>query len=192
MTLGKYNAELVDSIPHDLYIVLLVIFCAGCFALFGLRGFKRGWRQVLGFLLAEYVFLIYCSTVFFRDVQEKRSYNYKLFWSYDKIRDTTGSNLLPENIMNVVVFVPVGLLTAAVVRKHRQVFPVAVGFAISVSIETMQLCFKKGFSEFDDVFHNTLGCLVGCLMCISVIKIYRLCAPVRFGSWVKPKSKVFR
>lgn len=188
MTLGEYSVELVNSIPHDLYIMLLVIFCAGCFALIGLRGLKGGWRQVLGLLLVEYIFLVYGSTVIFRDIQEKRSYNYKLFWSYEKIRDTNDPNLLPENVMNVVVFVPVGLLAAAVVRKYRLVFPVAVGLAISVSIEALQFCFKKGFSEFDDVFHNTLGCLIGCLICLSFIKAYRLCAPTRFGTGVRPQS----
>ena len=142
---------------------------------------------MLGLLLVEYIFLIYCSTVIFRDAREKKSYNYKLFWSYEKIRNKYYSNLVPESIMNVVVFVPIGLLATAVVRKHRLVYTVAVGLAISVSIEAMQLCFKKGFSESDDVFHNILGCLIGCLICLSSIKAYRLCAPTRFGTGAWPR-----
>lgn len=35
------------------------------------------------------------------------------------------------------------------------------GLVISVSIETMQYFFHKGFSETDDVMHNTLGCMIG-------------------------------
>ncbi len=36
-----------------------------------------------------------------------------------------------------------------------------MSFGISFCIETLQLLFKRGFAEFDDVFHNVLGCLLG-------------------------------
>lgn len=36
-----------------------------------------------------------------------------------------------------------------------------LGCLISISIETMQYIFKCGFSEVDDVMHNTLGCAIG-------------------------------
>ena len=36
-----------------------------------------------------------------------------------------------------------------------------IGICLSVGIETLQFVFRKGFSEFDDVMHNTLGCLIG-------------------------------
>ena len=36
-----------------------------------------------------------------------------------------------------------------------------IGAGISVSIEALQFVFMKGFSELDDVFHNTLGCVIG-------------------------------
>ena len=36
-----------------------------------------------------------------------------------------------------------------------------VGFVFSSVIELSQLVLKRGLCEFDDVFHNTLGCAVG-------------------------------
>ena len=36
-----------------------------------------------------------------------------------------------------------------------------IGCSISVTIEALQFCFLKGFSEVDDVMHNTLGCMIG-------------------------------
>ena len=36
-----------------------------------------------------------------------------------------------------------------------------IGCSISVTIEALQFCFMRGFSEVDDVMHNTVGCLVG-------------------------------
>ncbi|WP_394798617.1 VanZ family protein [Parabacteroides distasonis] len=41
---------------------------------------------------------------------------------------------------------------------HRSWWKVAlVGFVFSSVIELSQLVFKRGFCDFDDVFHNTLG-----------------------------------
>lgn len=39
-----------------------------------------------------------------------------------------------------------------------------IGCSISITIEALQFCFMKGFSEVDDVMHNTVGCLMGWCM----------------------------
>lgn len=36
-----------------------------------------------------------------------------------------------------------------------------VGGGISLLIETLQFFLNKGFAEFDDVWHNTIGCVIG-------------------------------
>ena len=76
--------------------------------------------------------------------------------------------------MNVVVFVPVGLLTTLVIYDKLILFKaglfiVVFGLFISASIETLQFFLKRGFSELDDVFHNTIGCLIG-FMIVAIIK----------------------
>ncbi len=38
---------------------------------------------------------------------------------------------------------------------------IGVGCLISISIEVLQFIFIRGFSEVDDVIHNTLGCAIG-------------------------------
>ncbi len=35
------------------------------------------------------------------------------------------------------------------------------GGGLSFAIESTQYVTKTGFAEFDDVFHNTLGCVIG-------------------------------
>ena len=39
-----------------------------------------------------------------------------------------------------------------------------IGCSISLTIESLQFWFMKGFSEVNDVMHNTVGCLVGWFM----------------------------
>ncbi len=64
--------------------------------------------------------------------------------------------------MNVIVFIPVGMMLGSLLRvKGSCLIVLLIGCSISVTIETLQFCFMKGFSEVDDVMHNTLGCLIG-------------------------------
>ena len=44
------------------------------------------------------------------------------------------------------------------------------GVLISAVIETSQLIFMRGLFEWDDMIHNGLGCMVGCLGVDRVIK----------------------
>ncbi len=69
--------------------------------------------------------------------------------------------LLPENVMNMMVFIPVGLLLGCVFRCMNWWKALLIGGGISVSVEVLQFVTSKGFTETDDVMHNTLGCLLG-------------------------------
>ena len=160
-----YAFNLYQGVPTEVYEGLLSISCIGIVGFLLIFGWKRGWRKVVGLLLSEYVFLIYCSTVIFRGVSEENGYNYKLFWSYVAIHDGR-CDLIPVNIMNVVVFVPVGLLLALLTLNRQKtiksgLFTIVFGLLISTSIETLQFFLNRGFSELDDVMHNTLGCMIG-------------------------------
>ena len=77
--------------------------------------------------------------------------------------------------MNVVVFVPVGLLLGIAIKDIRWWHALLTGVCLSVSIEILQFVFLKGFSELDDVMHNTLGGLLGFLIYSTGLKVI-LCA----------------
>ena len=49
-----------------------------------------------------------------------------------------------------------------VMRRLRFVAASAAG--VSFVIEVVQLVFKLGLFEFDDIFHNTLGAVIGFVM----------------------------
>ena len=73
-------------------------------------------------------------------------------------------DLLAENIMNVVVFIPVGLLLSIAFKQVTWWKALLIGCCFSVTIEALQFFLMRGFSELDDVMHNTLGCLIGWCM----------------------------
>ena len=157
---ADYVGSLADGIPQVVYEGTASVFCLGLVAFIAWKGFRKGVHYASILLLLDYVFLIFCSTVFCRARNEVRKYDFHPFWSYQAIQDGR-VELLPQNIMNVVVFVPVGLLLGLVFRKVTWWKALLIGMGVSMSIETLQFIFYKGFCEIDDVVHNTLGCLIG-------------------------------
>ncbi|MDO4324090.1 MAG: VanZ family protein [Lachnospiraceae bacterium] len=121
-------------------------------------------------ILAGYLFLVLSTTVLSRPVKAEYEYMLMPFWSYTAILEGQ-KDLLAENIANIIMLVPVGFLLPIVLKSDgsrpdgKKV--VLIGFLFSSSIELLQLILKRGLFEFDDIVHNTAGCLVGYM-------IYRL------------------
>ena len=156
----QYIISLYQDISQEVYEGLLSVFCIGLVVFIAWKGFKTGFRYSAILLLVEYVFLLFCSTVIFRDTGETRQYDFHPFWSYQAIQDGR-EELLAETIMNVVVFIPVGLMLGSLLRvKGSWLLVAIIGCGISVTIESLQFFFMRGFSEVDDVMHNTLGCMI--------------------------------
>lgn len=66
--------------------------------------------------------------------------------------------------LNILLFVPFGFLMPHLFRRFRSAFvTAAAGFLFSVSIETVQYFAQRGFTETDDILHNTLGACIGYL-----------------------------
>ena len=155
----QYVISLYQDIPQEVYEGLLSVFCLGLVVFIAWKGFKTGLRYSAVLLLVEYIFLLFCSTVIFRTSGETRQYDFHPFWSYSR------PNLFVENIMNVVVFIPVGMMLGSFLRvKGSWLFTLLIGCGISVTIESLQFFLMRGFSEVDDVIHNTMGCLLGWFM----------------------------
>ena len=189
----QYIISLYQDIPQEVYEGLLSVFCMGLVVFIAWKGLKTGLRYSATLLLVEYIFLLFCSTVIFRTTSELRKYDFHPFWSYKAIQDGR-ADLLPENIMNVIVFIPIGMILGSLLRvnygsrlrvkgsstserlrvgerssgmatKSMTWFVVAIiGCGISVTIEALQFLLKRGFSEVDDVMHNTLGCILGYIL----------------------------
>ena len=173
----QYIISLYQDIPQEVYEGLLSVFCIGLVVFIAWKGFKTGLRYSAILLLVEYVFLIFCSTVIFRATGEISKYDFHPFWSYKAIQDGR-ENLLAENIMNVIVFIPVGLLLSIAFKQVTWWKALLIGCEISIIIETLQFFLMRGFSELDDVMHNTLGCLIG----YGIMTILRIIFNTRYNN----------
>lgn len=166
----QYIISLYQVIPIEVYEGLLSVFCLGVLLLIAWKDFKTGLRYSAALLVVEYIFFLFCSMVIFRAIGETRQYDFHPFWSYDR------PDLFAENIMNVVVFVPVGLLIGIFFKQMTWWKALLVGCAISITIEALQFFLMRGFSECDDVMHNTFGCLIGS----GIIMFFRIIFKIRY------------
>lgn len=117
-------------------------------------------ETVMGALLAECIFIIFCSTVIYRETLPEPHYKFMPFWSYKAIGE--GDDMcFVEVFLNIILFIPVGFLACGL-RRMNGLWKVAfLGCIISCTIESLQLGLQRGVCELDDVFHNTLGSIVG-------------------------------
>ena len=180
----QYVLSLYQDIPQEVYEGLMSVFCMGLVVFIAWKGLKTGLRYSVALLLIEYIFLIFCSTVFFRTTSELRKYDIHPFWSYKAIQEGR-EDLLAENIMNVIVFIPIGMILGSLLRVKGSWLPngswlmvAIIGCGISVAIESLQFFLMRGFSEVDDVMHNTLGCLLG----YGIMTILRIIFNTRYNN----------
>ena len=166
----SYGFSLLSLVPFYVFAILIIVFVVGCLFFLSSKGLRKGSVYTSRLILIGYIFLIYCVTVFFRAVKVVQRVELSPFWSYSE-KNRNHAELLEENFMNVMVFIPIGALLGIGFSRLQWWKIILIGFALSVVIELLQLVFKRGCCEFDDVMHNTLGCLIG----YGMFCLFRLC-----------------
>ena len=151
----------IHDVPSSVRVGMFLVFLIGAVLLLTSLGYKKGARWSAGLLLLEYIFLLLSLSVLFRPVKEARTYELIPFWSYRTVREGGHELLLTQMIMNVVAFFPIGLLLGISFPGMKWWTVLLTGGAFSLLIETLQFFLRRGFAEFDDVWHNVVGCMVG-------------------------------
>ena len=148
------------DIPIAVYEVFLSILCIGAIAFYVWKGFRRSCVFTIRLLFVELLCFIYGITVFCRETRNYIKYDFHPFWSYKAILEGR-VELLAENVLNVMAFIPVGMLLRLGFSRLKWWETISLGCLISISIESLQFVFKRGFCEVDDVMNNTIGCAIG-------------------------------
>ena len=160
--LRVYALTVVNSIPVWFYwgllgMVLCLMLLVVCW-----KGRKEGSCDCGGILLVAWVALVVATTVIFRESCAEQRIQLEPFRSYwDFGEHSYFMECFAANVLNVVLFVPVGFLAGCWLRGMTLKKVLQLGGGFSVFIELLQFTFQKGFCEMDDVIHNVLGCLIG-------------------------------
>ena len=155
-------ADVSKDIPNMVVELSFLVMSALIVMVFAFaKNLNTARKGVFTALLVEYSFLVLCSTVIYRTTTADYNLELTPFWNYAAIKAGGHDELGKEVLLNVALGVPVGFLLSFIVTRRSWWKAVLIGFVFSSMIELSQFVFKKGLCEFDDVFHNTLGCLLG-------------------------------
>ena len=81
---------------------------------------------------------------------------------------------LEEIILNIILLMPAGFLLPFVCnRPLRWTAGLTEGLLLSGCIEGLQLLLGRGLFEFDDILHNSIGCMTGCMIAGFIINRFR-------------------
>ncbi len=163
------------NISSEVHLLAVLIFLAVSFSfvLFADWCQDRGGRRakvtriLLWVMLAGYLVIYTWLAFFIRPAAEEKRLELRLFWSY---REAFGPGLQVDRLglarqilLNWLVYVPLGYLLIALLRRirHPLLWAVLGGFGLSLLTEVTQYVFHRGLCELDDLLDNTLGCLIG-------------------------------
>jgi len=150
-------------------------------------------------IFAVYLFANLYETLLFRTITPKSKCELDFLWSYREalnIRQSGGLRilitnrwLLKEIILNILLYIPLGCLLpfmrpalarkrpkpvgAKPLRRRYYIFPwkvVLIGFFYSIATETLQMVFRVGLFELDDIFDNTVGCVIGAMIYSELLR----------------------
>ena len=110
-------------------------------------------------ILGVYLFANLYLTILSRPARIYHHMMLTPFWSYAGA--VTRAELREEILLNIILYIPFGYLMHYAFPKMKWWAVVCAGFLLSGFTEAVQLFFKLGLCEVDDLISNTLGTLVG-------------------------------
>ena len=148
----------LSDILHEMHWIVVVVGCLLCIAA------ALGNRKQNAVLLVLYLaFVVYMTLAGERSARPGVSLD--LFWSYRRF--FTNTILREQIINNIWLFVPLG---AILYRLWPRGYVVLIPSLLSLAIEVMQLVLRTGLFELDDIVGNSLGGLIGVLVCWGIRK----------------------
>ena len=152
-------------------LLILAVTIKSSLFLFRNKGIKASQAITIPILIA-FLLIVLGSTVFGR-MPGVRRYELLPLWSYGAIiRGNLG--ILQEVLLNCVLLFPSGMLLPLIFSRSLKWYQgLFFGAFISGCIELLQLITCRGLFEFDDIIHNSIGCMVGCVVCSWMVKVWR-------------------
>ncbi len=157
----QYMLEYDSGVPISICILILLSVCGIIIILYqnsfdGPSFFRNSFKCILG----GYLFFIFCTTVLFRDGLVEEHPALHPLWSYSVLY----SKLLAEILLNILMFIPIGFIVSASLKKRNMLKIIGLGCCISLMIEILQFVTKRGVFNIDDIIHNSLGCAIGYIL----------------------------
>ena len=132
---------------------------------------RKGWLVVL----IAYILTLYYFAVLGRNTSANSYIRLELFWGYF----SQNEKLIMDNLINIVCFIPIGMLAGMTNTKRKVAMALFIGLMLSLAIECSQYYWKRGVFDVDDLFNNSLGAVIGCL----IVTLLGKCVKVLTSRW---------
>lgn len=130
-------------------------------------------KKAFAVLFAIYIIILLKLTVFRGTSYNEFRINIVPFVDLVKVYKGSLWQFIRLFVGNIIWFVPFGFLLPGIFDKLLFFKTVICGLGFSFGIELIQLIFKKGVFEIDDLILNTVGTAIGCILFKVITKIYR-------------------
>lgn len=135
-------------------------------------------RKIKFFLFMALIlyFIMLIGVVFLnRERQEIPVANLNFFYSNPESWDYLSFIERRNLILNIILFIPFGFLVPLCLKCFRGLIRIGLlGFFVSLAIEVVQYITCLGIFEYDDLFNNTIGTLIGYGMIVICFCIYEM------------------
>lgn len=127
---------------------------------------KAGWLLFYLYIVLLSYFLFFSEHYGRGYISQEYRYNLVLFKEIKRFieyRHILGYESFVVNILgNILAFAPFGFLLPMLNKRYRNIFfTTFLSFLFSLSVELVQLYFKVGIFDVDDIFMNTVGGIIG-------------------------------
>ena len=167
---GHITMDLISIVlgllPYIKYSIMVIIFL-----MIGYFIYRKFYQKTFPIRLSKFIFItllicwfivVFGITTLSRGANFGEHINLSLFSGYVNAWNKWSLTEFQLIIFNMFMFVPLGVLLPLIHHKNKSFLRVLI---ISISftsfIEISQLITGKGIFELDDLFHNTIGSLVG-------------------------------
>ena len=121
---------------------------------------KRNLRKIVVVLFAIYILAVLWLTLIDREFENRRTMRVP-FWEFaNVIKGIRRSFFIGQILGNLVMLMPLGFMLP-VIRKVSLKQMLLIAFCFFAGIELTQFITGRGLMEFDDVFNNTVGAVLG-------------------------------
>lgn len=170
-----------DQISKDdferLCVAFLLVLCVMAIVIFSRKGVIRiQLRRLLRVMFVEYLALLFCSTVVFRDVAHPIGIKFMLFKGYF----SGNLSLLKDALLNIAIFIPIGFCTSVFLRYSKWLKTLLLSASLSCTIELSQFILSKGCCDTNDVMNNIIGGMIGWGLYVMMLKTPLI--PLRRGT----------
>ena len=183
MSEGSMFQQILDAFVFAAFMMLVIMIATKLVMHYRKRNFS--WKVFLNehkyfLLFCFYYLMVLRITCFGRT--HFQGINLRLFSSYEDAWFGFSENAWQQLILNIVMFVPLGMIIPLLKPRFQNiVWALGIVFASTLFIEGIQYVFHLGVFEYDDLFNNTLGGMLGFCVVMVVLNKRHILHAVAYG-----------